>query len=65
MSLRTGQEVSANDSPQGTKRAMEWTSDEEAARSMARRRKSASAAARDEQRCSECDKIFKRPCDLT
>ena len=65
VSLRTGQEVSADDSPQGTKRAMEWTSDEEAARSMARRRKSAGSVARDEQRCSECEKVFKRPCDLT
>ena len=33
--------------------------------SMARRRKSAQAAAKQAQRCSECDKEFKRPCDLT
>ncbi|CAD6573929.1 MAG: copper-binding transcription factor [Alectoria sarmentosa] len=33
--------------------------------SMARRRKSEQAAAKQAQRCSECDKEFKRPCDLT
>ena len=32
---------------------------------MARRRKSEQAAARQAQRCSECEKEFKRPCDLT
>lgn len=33
--------------------------------SMARRRKSEQAAAKQAQRCRECDKEFKRPCDLT
>ena len=33
--------------------------------SMARRRKSEQAAAKQAQRCSECNKEFKRPCDLT
>lgn len=33
--------------------------------SMARRRKSEQAAAKQAQRCRECEKEFKRPCDLT
>ena len=65
MSLRTGQEVTAEELKQGTKRAMAFAGDEDAERSMARRRKSAGLAERQEQRCSECDKTFKRPCDLT
>ena len=65
VSLRTGEEVAVDDSKTGTKRAMEWASDEDVARSMARRRKSAGLAAREEQRCRECGKVFKRPCDLT
>ena len=65
VSLRTGEEVSAEESRQGTKRAAEETDEDEAARVMARRRKSAALAGPVEQRCPECDKSFKRPCDLT
>ncbi|KAL8722606.1 MAG: hypothetical protein Q9225_000912 [Loekoesia sp. 1 TL-2023] len=32
---------------------------------MARRRKSAQAAVKEVQQCQDCDKVFKRPCDLT
>lgn len=39
-------------------------SDDDIMRSMARRRK-AQAAVKDVQRCSDCEKVFKRPCDLT
>jgi len=50
----------------GVKRSVSEESDEEdVLRSMARRRKSAQAAVKDAQKCSECSKVFKRPCDLT
>ena len=64
LSLRTGQEVSIDDFKPGSKRAMEAISDEDALRSMARRKKSASHV-KEEHHCRECDKVFKRPCDLT
>ncbi len=53
---------------QGMKRSLsEKTSDDDSAtRSMARRRKSAQVVPKDVvQRCGGCDKVFKRPCDLT
>ena len=65
ISLRTGEEVSMEDYKLGSKRPVMETPDEDALRSMARRKKSAGAAAREEHRCRECSKIFKRPCDLT
>ena len=69
ISLRTGEEVSADytSSPyrHGIKRSVSEETDEAVLRSMARRRKSAQPAVKDVQRCNECDKIFKRPCDLT
>ncbi|KAL8712456.1 MAG: hypothetical protein Q9220_003304 [cf. Caloplaca sp. 1 TL-2023] len=40
-------------------------SDNDPSRSMARRRKSAQAAAKEAQKCRDCEKVFKRPCDLT
>lgn len=49
----------------GAKRAADEDSDEDPLRSMARRRKNAQAAAKEAQQCRECDKVFKRPCDLT
>ena len=56
ISLRTGQVVKP-DTAMGP--------DDNLHHSMARRRKSEQAAAKQAQRCSECDKEFKRPCDLT
>ena len=56
ISLRTGKVVEP-DKAKGP--------DEDLHYSMARRRKSEQAAAKQAQRCSECDKEFKRPCDLT
>ncbi|KAL8952961.1 MAG: hypothetical protein Q9222_001180 [Ikaeria aurantiellina] len=40
-------------------------SDNDPLRSMARRRKTAQAAAKEAQKCRDCEKVFKRPCDLT
>ncbi len=56
ISLRTG-EVVKPDTAEGP--------DDDLLHSMARRRKSEQAAAKQAKRCSECDKEFKRPCDLT
>lgn len=56
ISLRTGKVVEP-DAAVGA--------DDDLHHSMARRRKSEQAAAKQAQRCSECDKEFKRPCDLT
>ncbi|KAL8726343.1 MAG: hypothetical protein Q9181_006084 [Wetmoreana brouardii] len=61
-SLRTGNAV---DPAAGSKRSAGEESDDDAFRSMARRRKSAQAAVKDVQQCRDCDKVFKRPCDLT
>ena len=65
ISLRTGEEISIDDYKSGSKRAIDAPSEEDALRSMARRKKSAGSSAREEHRCRECHKIFKRPCDLT
>ena len=56
ISLRTGEVVKPD---------TEIAPNEDLHHSMARRRKSEQAAAKQAQRCSECDKEFKRPCDLT
>lgn len=56
ISLRTGEAVKSNAAA---------APDDDLYHSMARRRKSQQAAARQAQRCSECEKEFKRPCDLT
>jgi hypothetical protein len=64
--LHTGEEVPASEYKQGTKRSAGEESDEDdALRSMARRRKNALPTVKEAQKCSECDKVFKRPCDLT
>ncbi|KAL9099647.1 MAG: hypothetical protein Q9163_004888 [Psora crenata] len=60
VSLRTGEEIDLE-----AQRARGWESQEtkeDVLLSMARRRKT--AAEKVVQRCSECDKEFKRPCDL-
>lgn len=58
--------MDSTDGSAGAKRPAEGDSaDEDPLRSMARRRKSAQAAAKEVQQCRECDKVFKRPCDLT
>lgn len=44
---------------------MSVESEDDIMRSMARRRKSAQTVVKEVQRCSDCDKVFKRPCDLT
>lgn len=46
--------------------SVDTSEDDSVTRSMARRRKSAQVAPKDlVQRCRDCDKEFKRPCDLT
>ncbi|KAI4099800.1 MAG: hypothetical protein L6R37_005792 [Teloschistes peruensis] len=64
-SLRTGNAVDLASNMTGAKRAVDEDSDEDPLRSMARRRKNAQAAAKEAQQCRDCDKVFKRPCDLT
>jgi len=70
ISLCTGErfsaeEMSARYQP-GMKRSVSEESDEDVLRSMARRRKSAQPTVKDVQKkCSDCAKVFKRPCDLT
>ena len=50
----------------GQKRSSNEGLDDDVMRSMARKRKSAQPTLKDTaQQCSECDKVFKRPCDLT
>ena len=56
ISLRTGEVVKPHTA---------MVPDDDLHYSMARRRKSDQAAAKQARRCSECDKEFKRPCDLT
>ena len=60
ISLRTGEVIESHSSPSGCDSA-----DEDLLHSMARRKKSEQATVKQSQRCSECDKEFKRPCDLT
>lgn len=59
ISLRTGQII-----PPDTYRRSS-SEDNDLELSMARRKKSEMAIVKQSQRCSECDKEFKRPCDLT
>ncbi|MCJ1466100.1 copper-binding transcription factor [Pseudocyphellaria aurata] len=67
ISLRTGAAVQpeSKDLDSRLKRSASVESDNDVMRSMARRRKSAQPAVKDVQRCSDCDKVFRRPCDLT
>ena len=58
-SLRTG-ELVRPDAPRTLSHG-----DDDLELSMARRKKSEQAAVKQAQRCSTCDKEFKRPCDLT
>jgi len=65
ISLRTG-EVSQPDSNSGAmKRSSSSGPEDDLLHSMARRKKTEAEKAKSIQRCSECDKEFKRPCDLT
>ena len=69
ISLCTGDVISTEDSHadyrHGLKRPVSEDSDDDAMRSMARRRKSTLPAVKEVQKCRECGKVFKRPCDLT
>ncbi|KAL8693124.1 MAG: hypothetical protein Q9218_001976 [Villophora microphyllina] len=64
-SLRTGNAIDSAGNVVGAKRSADEDSDEDPLRSMARRRKNAQAAVKEAQQCRDCDKVFKRPCDLT
>ena len=61
ISLRTGEVIQ----PHGSPKSQSSGPDDDLLHSMARRKKSEQAMAKQVQRCSECDKEFKRPCDLT
>ncbi|MCJ1226959.1 copper-binding transcription factor [Toensbergia leucococca] len=69
ISLRTGTIIKGEGSSAGQSPIIRAPTSEELddniIRSMARRRKSAQPTIKDAQSCSECDKVFKRPCDLT
>ncbi|KAL8860136.1 MAG: hypothetical protein Q9178_003400 [Gyalolechia marmorata] len=65
VSLRTGSAIDPSSTSGGAKQPMDDESDDDPLRSMARRRKSAQAAVKEVQKCRDCDKVFKRPCDLT
>ncbi|KAI4101531.1 MAG: hypothetical protein LQ339_005028 [Xanthoria mediterranea] len=65
ISLRTGLAMGPSSSSGGEKHTLDEEFDDDPLRSMARRRKSAQAAVKQVQKCRDCDKIFKRPCDLT
>ena len=64
VSLCTGEELHQEKYKQGIKRPVDDACGDELLRSMARRRKS-SVVVKEEQKCKECSKVFKRPCDLT
>ena len=65
VSLRTGNVIEPEEGSfaYGHKRSSSEDSDDDIMRSMARRRKNAQAKAL--PRCPDCEKEFKRPCDLT
>ncbi|KAL8921252.1 MAG: hypothetical protein Q9172_004132 [Xanthocarpia lactea] len=65
ISLQTGSAVDPSSTSGGAKQSVDDESDDDPLRSMARRRKSAQAAVKEVQKCRDCDKVFKRPCDLT
>lgn len=65
-SLATGLPYKSEDAPLTSKRPiiLDEAVDEGVQRSMARRKKNAPPMDIN-QKCSHCDKVFKRPCDLT
>lgn len=64
ISLRTGEPYDAN-APPTVKRSLSINSvDDDVERSMARRKKNAPPMDIN-KKCKDCDKVFKRPCDLT
>lgn len=69
VSLRTGGVILSEDNHTnhryGLKRSVGDDSDDDAMRSMARKRKSTLSVVKEVQKCRECAKVFKRPCDLT
>lgn len=69
ISLSTGSTVKAESdttmSPKASKRSSNEELDDDVLRSMGRRRKGVPPPSPDSQRCRDCDKTFKRPCDLT
>lgn len=66
ISLRTGEEVKLEPGfGQRPENSMGMELDDDIQRSMARRRKAEQAVMKEHQKCKECDKLFKRPCDLT
>ncbi|KAG5985090.1 hypothetical protein E4U55_001593 [Claviceps digitariae] len=69
VSIATGKLVNLEESPAKVKRSVseQRENDEEIRRSMARRRKNASAAELAPKKCCHpgCNREFKRPCDLT
>ncbi|KAL8733990.1 MAG: hypothetical protein Q9166_001751 [cf. Caloplaca sp. 2 TL-2023] len=64
-SLRTGSAIDPASSSAGAKHSADEDSDDDPLRSMARRRKNVQTAVKEVQQCRDCDKVFKRPCDLT
>ncbi|KAL6720682.1 hypothetical protein ACLMJK_002607 [Lecanora helva] len=65
ISLRTGEVVDPENTAGGMKRSTSSGPEDDLLHSMARRKKTEAERAKQIQRCSECDKEFKRPCDLT
>ena len=61
ISLRTGEAVH----PDGTGRSSSSGPEDDLVYSMARRKKTEAERAKQIQRCGQCNKEFKRPCDLT
>lgn len=68
VSLRTGDDIKDENedvvSTKDLKRSASEEFDDDLLRSMGRRRKGAPPP-RDEHHCKDCEKVFKRPCDLT
>lgn len=66
ISIRTGSVLEPEAAgSHSLKRSVSEESDDDIMRSMARRRKATQVTVKDVQQCSECEKVFKRPCDLT
>ena len=65
ISLRTGEIVRPDMDSKEAQRSSSSGPEDDLLHSMARRKKTEAERAKQIQRCSECDKEFKRPCDLT